>query len=572
MSKQKRFHQTFRGELAAAFIGIGVLPFVICCIVLIRLILYRTESESLKASMEISAEVGSNIDALLEEINNLSEGIAGNVKLAQVLTMEDNQFDSVIYKELYRRTSGYRDYASFELYDADGHCRFSTDSSFDNRSEPTYWGILKKAALSPYALVSATGGMDEGDMQTAICFARVVIPYDKPCGYFVIRISNSEMVSLLKDSYGATDGIALLDSHLNSVFEGGISGDLDIDRLIRERYLASENITGDINDKSITFTKLSEAEFYLAVVRPKAFTEETLETSYKVFLAMAVLILIMSIVISSIFAGSFSKPIRVMRDKMREVRKGNLDVRMETEWNNEFSDLSNSFNHMASELKEYMELQVEQQKELNGTQIAMMQAQLNPHFLYNTLDTMKWVAKANHVPELVTLVSKLSKILRASISKEQFVALKSEMELVDSYAEIQKIRFDGKFECTCDYPPELEEVQVPKLVVQPIVENAVIHGLEDATDGHIIVRAYSREDEDDADGRRELIIEVKDDGRGITDEELERLKEPDPNEKKGHIGVWNVDRIIRLNYGEKYGLTIKRNDDCGTTVTMRFPL
>lgn len=570
MSKQKRLKQTFRGELMAAFVGIGVIPFVICCVVLIRLILFRTESEANKTALSISFEVGNSLDALIEKIDTLSEGIAGNVKLSQALTMEDDRFDSVIYKELYGKTAGYRDYASFELYDAEGRCRFSTDSSFDNRSEPTYWGILKKASMSPYALVSETGGMDDKDNKTALCFARVVIPYDKPCGYFVIRISQSEIISLLKDSYGASDGIALLDSHLNSVFEGGIQSNLDIDRIIRERYLNSEDITGDINDKSITFTKLSKADFYLAVVRPKAFTEETLSTMYKVFLIMAALILILSIVISNIFAISFSKPIRVMRDKMREVRKGDLDVRMETEWHNEFSDLSNSFNHMASELKDYMELQVEQQKELNGTQIAMMQAQLNPHFLYNTLDTMKWVAKANHVPELVTLVSKLSKILRASISKEQFVTLKSEMELVDSYAEIQKIRFDGKFECTCDFPPELETVLVPKLVVQPIVENAVIHGLEEATDGHILVSAYSRENEDD--GNRELVIEVKDDGRGITDEELEKLKEPDPNEKKGHIGVQNVDRIIRLNYGDKYGLSIKRNEDRGTTVIMRFPM
>lgn len=569
MKNRKRLTQTFRGELMAAFVGIGVIPFIICCIALIQVLLMRTEKEAERTALNISTEVGAELDYMLEEIENLSERIAGNVKLSQALLLKEDSFDYVIYKELYDKTSAYRDFACFELYDVEGNCRFSTDSSFDNRKVPTYWGLLKKAYMSPYQLVSRAGGLDEKDSKTSLCFARVVIPYDKLCGYFVIRVSEDSIVSLLKNAYGATDGIAILDKYLNSIFEGGISSDIDIDRLLRSRYLNGEDPEGDYNGKSINFTKLSKGDFYVSVVRPKSFSEDTLSRMYRILIVMAGIILVLCIIISNIFAKSFSKPIRVMRDKMREVRKGNLDVYIDPKWHNEFSDLSNSFNHMTSELKDYMELQVEQQKELNGTQIAMMQAQLNPHFLYNTLDTMKWVAKANHVPELVTLVSKLSKILRASISKEQFVTLKSEMELVDSYAEIQKIRFDGKFECTCDYPSELENVMVPKLVVQPIVENSVIHGFEDATDGHILVRAYSDMAEN---GMRTLVIVVKDDGRGITDEEIERLKKPDPNEKKGHIGVQNVERIIQLNYGEEYGLKINRNEDKGTTVVMTFPL
>ena len=152
---------------------------------------------------------------------------------------------------------------------------------------------------------------------------------------------------------------------------------------------------------------------------------------------------------------------------------------------------------------------------MNETQIAMMQSQLNPHFLYNTLDTMKWVAKANHIPEIATLAAKLAKILRTSISSAQFITLQEEMTLVESYAKIQKIRFNGKFDFRYEIAPETEEILVPKLIVQPIVENAVIHGLADADEGHIFVRAYLE--------RKELVIEVSDDGCGISDEVIHRL-------------------------------------------------
>ena len=173
---------------------------------------------------------------------------------------------------------------------------------------------------------------------------------------------------------------------------------------------------------------------------------------------------------------------------MDEVQEGNLDTHVDMERQDEFGELAENFNIMTKRISSYMEERVRREKELNETQIAMMQSQLNPHFLYNTLDTMKWVAKANHIPEIATLAAKLAKILRTSISSAQFITLREEMTLVESYAKIQKIRFNGKFDFRYEIAPETEEILVPKLIVQPIVENAVIHGLADADEGHIFVR------------------------------------------------------------------------------------
>ena len=140
-------------------------------------------------------------------------------------------------------------------------------------------------------------------------------------------------------------------------------------------------------------------------------------------------------------SNHLSRPIQSLNEAMHEVQNGNLDARVISTRNDEFGQLSGSFNTMASELKAYMEMQVSQQKKLNEVQIAMMQAQLNPHFLYNTLDTMKWVAKANHIQRSPPLAAKLAKILRTSISNAQFITLKEELELVDCYAEIQRSVF-----------------------------------------------------------------------------------------------------------------------------------
>ena len=138
------------------------------------------------------------------------------------------------------------------------------------------------------------------------------------------------------------------------------------------------------------------------------------------------------------------------------------------------------------------------------------------------------------------------------------------MTLVESYAKIQKIRFNGKFDFCYEIAPETEEIMVPKLIVQPIVENAVIHGLADADEGHIFVRAYPE--------RKELVIEVSDDGCGISDEVIRRLGNRDKEQENGHIGFYNVDTIIRLYYGKDYGLRAERLPAGGTKVTIRIPV
>ncbi|MBO7335139.1 MAG: histidine kinase, partial [Lachnospiraceae bacterium] len=242
-------------------------------------------------------------------------------------------------------------------------------------------------------------------------------------------------------------------------------------------------------------------------------------------------------------------------------------VNLSSKREDEFGLLSDTFDEMTKELKSYMELQVKQQKELNEANLEMMQAQLNPHFLYNTLDTMKWVAKANKVPVIADLSSDLASILRTAISGGTFIKLSEELKLVDAYVNIQKIRFSDKFDYDVEVPMELEDMIVPKLIIQPIVENSIIHGFRDRASGQIFVNIYEE------DGV--LNIEVTDDGNGMTDEQLMIINAGEPLEdkdgKKKHIGIYNVSTILKLNYGKEYGLRAEAVSDGGTKTTIRIP-
>ena len=217
--------------------------------------------------------------------------------------------------------------------------------------------------------------------------------------------------------------------------------------------------------------------------------------------------------------------------------------------------------------KHLLEKEVEaaqMQKKLQEGRFAQLQSQINPHFLYNTLDTMKWVAKANHIPEIATMAAGLAKILRTSISKRQFIYLKEELELVNCYVDIQKIRFNDKFTYSVEMEEGLEECVIPKLIIQPIVENSVLHGLKESEEGNIRVQITGK--------NGVLCIEVTDDGCGAPEEQMEAINHRRQEQLVGHIGVSNVDTIIRLHYGKDYGLRAERLAAGGTKVTIRIPV
>jgi two-component system sensor histidine kinase YesM len=344
----------------------------------------------------------------------------------------------------------------------------------------------------------------------------------------------------------------------------GTAASGDVGAVMRSRLLAGESLSASWHNNSIYVSKIGDTGLSCVFLRPEAFADDAVKSMYSVMIIMAAVSLLLCALVAAYLAGSLTKPLKNLTGAMEEIQKGKLDTRIRSPRQDELGRLSGSFNTMARELKDYMEKQVRQQKELNDASIAMMQAQLNPHFLYNTLDTMKWVAKANHIPEVATLAAKLAKILRTSISQAQFITLKEELELVACYAEIQKIRLNGKFCFEYQLPEELAGLKIPKLIIQPIVENAVIHGLDDCEEGHIWIKAWQEEGQ--------LLIEVTDDGCGINEEVMEHLNSRNREQLSGHIGFCNVDTIIRLHYGEAYGLQVERPAGGGTRVRIAIPV
>ncbi|MFD0693746.1 sensor histidine kinase [Paenibacillus sp. GCM10027628] len=276
--------------------------------------------------------------------------------------------------------------------------------------------------------------------------------------------------------------------------------------------------------------------------------------------------LIIALAISILLSVTLTKPIKQLEVHMKQVEKGNFDIRVDVEGTNEISKLSRTFNLMIGKIKELMNQTVQDQEVKRISELKALQAQIQPHFLYNTLDSIIWMAEMDKVKEVVTMTSALSKLLRSSISKgEELIPISVELEHIQNYLTIQNIRYRNKFTYAIEVEPAILTCSILKIILQPLVENAIYHGMK-----HLPERGHIR-----ITGRKtEGLIELKvmDNGVGMSEEQLKHLmhKAGQADSGKG-FGLHNVNHRIQLYFGEGYGLQFESELEEGTTVTVRIP-
>ena len=254
---------------------------------------------------------------------------------------------------------------------------------------------------------------------------------------------------------------------------------------------------------------------------------------------------------------------------MEEAETGNLDVRFPDPPNDEVGRLGQSFNTMIGEIGKLLDqVYVEQQKKREA-EFRILQAQIKPHFLYNTLDTIHWMAQEKGATDIVGIVDALTRLFRISLSKgRDVIRLEEELEHVTSYLVIQKIRYLDKFDYTIDVDPTLLSLPVVKLTLQPLVENALYHGIKEKAGRGLLTLSARRES-------GALVLTVADDGAGMARSALEALVanlHQDEEPSAHGFGVFSVHHRIRLVFGEEWGLSYRSSPGEGTTVTVRQPL
>ena len=571
---------TFREKLFSSMLFTTLTTLMLCSSLLLIVFSSRMEDSARQEADTLISVVSSSISDLRDSTEKIGSKLNRNSLVINAMS-GGGAFPQQTYYELYNATSGLRDYVQFYLYDTNGALQYSTSSAGHSRTLPTNWGILLAAASHHGELVfRGADAFSYPDRDAVLYAARSIVNNSGDAvGYFVANLSEDNLQELLEGKFGSRNTLYITDAFMRTIY---CSRPAETDSpvpALRSAMLSNTPVSSDEYNYYMRHEPTSG--LYIILRQPKAFTRDTTRLLRTVASFLVLGSIALCVFVSFNLSRQLSDPIGKITSAMAEVEKGSLDTRVNLHRSDELGQLADNFDNMVERLKTYMDKLIQGQRDLDEAQIRMMQAQLNPHFLYNTLDTMKWVAKANHIPEIATMAAGLAKILRTSISKRQFIYLKEELELVNCYVDIQKIRFNDKFTYSVEMEERLEECVIPKLIIQPIVENSVLHGLKESEEGNIRVRITGK------DGV--LCIEVTDDGCGAPKERMDAINHRRQEQLVGHIGVSNVDTIIRLTYGEEYGIhmesftsnaenptdgqrTEEEGEVHGTKVTLRLPV
>jgi two-component system sensor histidine kinase YesM len=411
------------------------------------------------------------------------------------------------------------------------------------------------------------------------------------------RYGADEVVSVVKAVVGATDGrfrgAVLIDLRLSKIEElfngsslgkGGFlfivdsTGEMVYTPVNRVAYrIPPEALSGETPSSLLTlsgtdYQVLSQRSPYTGWRTFGVFSlAETLRevTMIRLWtLIIGGLTMVLAVAAAFFFASSIAKPVLGLRSLMKRVEHGDLSVRFSGAPNDEIGELGFGFNEMIGRIQSLIGQVYSEQQSKRDAELRILQEQIKPHFLYNTLDTIQWMAQEGRVGDVVRMVGALTSLFRMGLSKgHEFIPLSDEIEHVESYLCIQKMRYEDKFDYVIDCEKALRPRRVLRLLLQPLVENAIYHGIKERR-GHGSLAVGMRIEAGD------LFLTVRDDGVGMDAMKVALLNESLEEGKPlaGGYGIRNVHERIRLTYGRPYGLHFRSSYGEGTEVTVRHPL
>jgi two-component system sensor histidine kinase YesM len=345
---------------------------------------------------------------------------------------------------------------------------------------------------------------------------------------------------------------------------------------IAQHSTASENEAVLENIRFVTSVMKEDVQNYVIFEVDRTNVQYKLMRSSFVRWEIFSIVLIISAVGFSVLAAwslsrSIYTPIKKLHDVTTTITKNDLQALMTSDNVDEITELGMSFNIMIGKIRELLDSKIKEQENLKKAELRALQAQINPHFLYNTLDTIIWMAEAKKTDQVIEIVSALSSFFRISLSKgKDWITIGEEIERTNSYLTIQKMRYRDILDYKIQVDEGVANYTILKLILQPLVENALYHGIKNKRQGGtIIVRAKPK-------SPNEVQLEVEDNGIGFTPEKLARLQE-ELEDDSGDIklesgfGIGNVNKRIRLYYGKQYGISVTSEYHTGTCVTLIIP-
>lgn len=397
-----------------------------------------------------------------------------------------------------------------------------------------------------------------------------LLTIDIETGYF------NKILESIKSSPNST--VFILDENDSAILKTNNFNNHDVSFLenCKDHKFSNDSYSswiGEINgdEMLLSVKKINKLSWKIVSISPiKELNKELRSFNRSIYLVIAICALL-ALLLALLLSNDISKPIRALVKSMSEVKEGNFNIDISYKRDDEFAFLIYRYKKMMTEMQELIDklyvAELEKNKvELRAKEYELkaLQAQINPHFLYNTLDSVNWLALKYNAEDISTMVKNLSNFFRYSLSKgKSEITLETEMLQIESYLKIQSIRFKEKLSYSINFSPEVLKCKTVKLILQPIVENAIIHGLETRKTGGFIDITCRRVMDD-------IEIKISDNGKGADIEELNDILSG-KIESDSSFGIKNVNERIKQFFGDKYGLTFYSNEPSGVVAVIIIP-
>ncbi|MFA6732839.1 MAG: sensor histidine kinase [Sphaerochaeta sp.] len=480
-----------------------------------------------------------------------------------------------LYQLLFSTMKGDTYLASANLVSNSGKVRLSTHTFpdvYDLRYHGNDWEvnsiISQNSDLSPTASIISIRGhrlAENGRQVIASILRRIYDSVGTNLGYLVIDIYADALATQVNSERVLSD---LLLFETNSFYATSLVHTEQFGTF--DKFPVISDLKGDYSRRTLrtptsvaSIAPVPGTGLHLAGSINSAPFEASLDRWLYAFSITMGVGLVLAMILSFLFSRSIVRPIRNLASRMAEVEEGTLETKETDSDIREFTQLEHSFNVMVRQIVSLLELTREEQEKVSEAERKALESQMNPHFLFNTLNTIKALAKLHGEPDIYTITVKLGKLLRSTIDNhESECTLAESMALIDSYLTIQKLRFGEKLKVTTYLDPSCSQVKTPKLIIQPLVENSIIHGLEPKTgEWRVDVRVERN------NGR--IFITIRDNGigfpAGTLPENLDELA------NSTHVGVYNVYRRLVLKYGRGMNFLLSSKPGEGTQVLISFP-
>ncbi len=561
-------------------------------LVLVGYLSYKnSESIILEKSTDYSRDILNMIQLRLNDyIDNLtviSQDLLYENKIYDVLNTTQNpddplsrfEYENTVNSHLKMVVISRNEIRAICIYDNNGKTYYADDNSraAKSKDEVPYQDMLRVARMRKgkpaIFLVSKDRKVQD------IYMVRLINDRDSftELGLMVIHVKKEVLDQVYQGLTGNLQNIVILAA------DNGLIASRDNSDTTTLSDVMVDNLSGDMGDKIDSKAGVFVSYLTLKNIGWKIVAYVSIDQLYKdaytlrrnIIMVCVACALLLS-VITAVIALDFVNPINKLVKGMKKVQAGEGNVYVQVDREDELGFLNKAFNEMSGEIHHLVNWVYREQLTRKEAELKALQSQINPHFLFNTLEAINWMAQLHNVPEISSTVSDLSDLMEASIGRDdRLISIAEEFRYADKYISLQKRRFGDRIELIKDVHEEVVEVKIPRLLIQPLIENAVYHGIERIRGKGIVkLNAFKTEDK--------VSIEVIDNGAGMNRDELEQLNDrlsmdndtyfKKLGEKKsGSIGIENVNRRIKLFYGENYGLTIESEEGNYTRAVVTVP-